>query len=71
MCSRTGYTELRKKILFSNLNNFLYEHFKKILNGQKLDNLFIFQILKFGGDLSKTVIHFFFSFSEGTRKMIK
>ena len=34
-------------------------HFKKILNGQKLDNLFIFQLLNFGGDLSKTVIYFF------------
>ena len=34
-------------------------HFKKILNGQKLDNLFSFNLPKFGGDLSKTVIHFF------------
>ena len=48
-----------EKILFSNLNNFFSRHFKNILNGQKFDNLFIFQLLKFGGDLSKTMIYFF------------
>ena len=48
-----------EKILFSNLNSFFSRHFKKILNGQKLDNLFIFQPLKFGGDVSKTVTHVF------------
>ena len=31
----------------------------KILNSQKLDNLFIFKLPKFGGDWSKTVVHFF------------
>ena len=33
---------------------------EKNLNDQKLDNLFIFVLLDFGGNSSKTVIHFFF-----------
>ena len=40
-----------KKILILNPNDFFSRHFKN-LNGQKLDNLFIFQVLKFCGDSS-------------------
>ena len=51
------------KILLSNLNNFFFSrHFKKILNGQKLDDISIFQLLKFCGDSSKTVINVLFVF---------
>ena len=49
-----------EKILILNPN--FSRHFKKILNGQKLDNLCIFQLLKFGGDSSKIVMHFCFVF---------
>ena len=59
VCYRTGYTKVQKKLLILNLNNFLSRHFKKILNSQKLDNLFIFKLPKFGGDWSESVIHFF------------
>ena len=49
----------RKKKLILNLNNFFSRHFKKILNGQKFGNSFIFKLPKLGENPSKTVIHFF------------
>ena len=64
------YSGAEKKILILNLKNIFSTYFKKILSGQKLDNLFIFKLSKFSEDWSKTVIHFFL-FSEGTTKMIK
>ena len=57
--SRTGITDYEKKMPILNLNNFFSRHFKKILNGQKFINLFIYKLPKFGENPSKTVIHFF------------
>ena len=39
----------KKELLILNLNNFFLSTLKK-LNGQKLDHLFIFLLLKFGGN---------------------
>ena len=49
----------REKILTLNSNNFFFLGTLKILNSRKLDNLSILQLLKFEGDSSETVIHFF------------
>ena len=59
-------TQCRKNIDFKHPNNPFPRHFKKVVNGQKLDDLFIFKLLKVCGDSSKTVIHLL-SFSEGTK----
>ena len=58
LSSRTGITDYQKKSPILNLNNFFSKHFKKILNGQKFGNLFIFKLPKFRENPSKTVIHF-------------
>ena len=57
--SRTGITDYQKKSLTLNMNNFFSRHLKKILNGQKFGNSFIFKLPKFGENRSKNVIHFF------------
>ena len=57
--SQIGITENQKKILILNLNNFFSRQLKKILNGQKFGNSFIFKLPKVGGNPLKTVIHFF------------
>ena len=56
---RTGITDYQKKSPILNLNNFFSRHLKKILNGQKFGNSFIFKLSKFGENPSKNVIHFF------------
>ena len=68
--SQIGITENHRKILILNLNNFFSRQLKKILNGQKFGNSFIFKLPKVGGSRLKTVIHFF-RFSESTIKMTK
>ena len=74
MCSCTGYTEVQQQILTLNLTNFFLRTLK-ILNTQKLDNLFIFKLTKVAGDRSKTVIHYFLrvlqKFSKDARSGIK
>ena len=57
-CPRTGTPDYQKNMIF-NLNNLFSRQLKRILNGQKFGNSFIYKLPNFGENPLKTVIHFF------------